>query len=68
MLRTIYAVTWWTLALSTCGTHPWVTITVGMEKYNITAENLYNWDKKGFLISYASAIQRIISLEIFKSE
>ena len=39
-----------------------------MEKYNITAENLYNWDKKDFLISYASATQQIIFLEIFKSE
>ena len=32
------------------------------------AENLYNWDKKGFIISYTSTTQRIISLEAFKSE
>ena len=31
-------------------------------------KNLYNWDKKGFFIGYASATQRIISLETFKSE
>ena len=40
----------------------------GIKKYNITAENLYNWDKKGFMISHASVIQRIIALEAFKSE
>ena len=32
------------------------------------AENLYNWDKKGFLISHTSATQRIISLKTFKSK
>ena len=32
------------------------------------AENLYNWDKKGFLIGHASTTQRIISLEAFKFE
>ena len=40
----------------------------GIEKYNITAENLYNWDEKGFIIGHASATQRIMSLEAFKSE
>ena len=30
-----------------------------MEKYNITAKNLYNWDKKDFLIGYISATQQI---------
>ena len=41
---------------------------VGIKKYNITAENLYNWDEKGFIIGHASATQRIMLLEAFKSE
>ena len=41
---------------------------IGIEKYNITAENLYNWDKNSFVIGHASVTQRIISLEAFKSE
>ena len=39
----------------------------GIKKYNITAENLYNWDKKGFLIGHASITQRIMSLEALRS-
>jgi hypothetical protein len=38
-----------------------------IEKYNITAENLYNWDEKGFIIGQASAIKRIMSLEALRS-
>ena len=38
-----------------------------IEKYNITAENIYNWDEKGFIIGHASATQRIMSLEALKS-
>jgi hypothetical protein len=34
-----------------------------IEKYNITAENLYNWDEKGFLIGQASATKRIMTRE-----
>jgi hypothetical protein len=34
-----------------------------IEKYNITAENIYNWDEKGFLIGQASATKRIMSRE-----
>lgn len=38
-----------------------------MKKYNITAENLYNWDEKGFLIRMASKTQRIMTLEVLQS-
>ena len=38
-----------------------------MEKYNITADSIYNWDEKGFLIGIASATQRIMSLEALHS-
>ena len=39
----------------------------GIEKYNITADNVYNWDEKGFLISMASAVKRIMTLEALES-
>jgi len=29
----------------------------GIEKYNITADNLYNWDEKGFLLGFAHALK-----------
>ena len=38
-----------------------------IEKYNITADTTYNWDEKGFLIGYASAIKRIMTLEAYES-
>ena len=38
-----------------------------MEKYNVTAENIYNWDEKGFLLGIASAVKRIMSKEALKS-
>jgi hypothetical protein len=37
-----------------------------MEKYGITAENLYNWDEKGFLLSLAHAIKRIMTHDALK--
>ena len=39
----------------------------GIEKYNITAENIYNWDEKGFVIGQASATKRVISKEALES-
>ena len=33
----------------------------GIEKYNITAENLYNWNEKGFVIGQSSAVKRIMT-------
>ena len=38
-----------------------------MEKYNVTAENLYNWDEKGFVIGMASATKRIMSKDALDS-
>ena len=38
-----------------------------MEKYNVTAENIYNWDEKGFLLGIASTVKRIMSKEALKS-
>jgi hypothetical protein len=32
-----------------------------IEKYNITAENIYNWDEKGFMIRRLSVWKRILS-------
>jgi hypothetical protein len=38
-----------------------------MEKYHIIAENIYNWDEKGFLLGVASITKRIMSREALKS-
>ncbi|KAF8853236.1 hypothetical protein BDZ45DRAFT_716637 [Acephala macrosclerotiorum] len=38
-----------------------------IEKYHITADNIYNFDEKGFLIGIARTMKRIISLETYKS-
>lgn len=38
-----------------------------VEKYNITAENIYNWDEKGFVIGQATATQRIMNREALES-
>jgi DDE superfamily endonuclease len=37
-----------------------------IEKYHITAENLYNCDEKGFLIGHSSATKRIMTREAYK--
>jgi hypothetical protein len=37
-----------------------------MKDYNITADNIHNVDKKGFLIGIASKIRRIMSREAYK--
>jgi hypothetical protein len=39
----------------------------GIEKYHITAENIYNWDEKGFIIGISNVVKRIISKEALKS-
>jgi hypothetical protein len=36
-----------------------------MEKYNITAENMYNWDEKGFLLGMANELQRIMTKKMY---
>jgi hypothetical protein len=38
-----------------------------IEYNNITADNVYNWDEKGFLIRVIRAIKRIMSKEAYKS-
>jgi hypothetical protein len=38
-----------------------------IEKHRITADNLYNFDKKGFLISLGQTLKQIITLTALKS-
>jgi DDE superfamily endonuclease len=38
-----------------------------MEKYNITADNLYNFDEKGFVIGLGSASKRIMARQALES-
>jgi hypothetical protein len=38
-----------------------------IEKYNITAENIYNMDEKGFIIGFSNVVKRIISVEALQS-
>jgi len=33
----------------------------GIEKYNITAENLYNWDEKGFIIGQSRTAKHVMT-------
>ena len=39
-----------------------------VEKYNLTAENIYNWDEKGFLIGLALKLYRIIGRQAHEEE
>lgn len=38
-----------------------------MEKFSIIADNLYNWDEKGFLLGTASSSKRLMTLEALES-
>jgi hypothetical protein len=38
-----------------------------LNDHDITAENVYNWDEKGFLIGLLKILKRIMSLEAYKS-
>jgi len=38
-----------------------------IEKYNITADNIWNFDEKGFLIGWGRAMKRIMTLSVYKS-
>lgn len=40
---------------------------VAMEKYQITAENMYNFDEKRFIIGVEQAVKRIITREELRS-
>ena len=37
-----------------------------IEKYRITAENIYNFDEKGFLIGFGRSLKRIITQEALR--
>jgi hypothetical protein len=39
----------------------------GIEQCHITAENIYNWDEKGFIIGLAHAVKCIMTLAELKS-
>jgi hypothetical protein len=38
-----------------------------MEKYNVTAENIYNWDEKGFLLGITSVMKRLMTKEALQN-
>ena len=38
-----------------------------IERFNITADHIYNWDEKGFIIGHASAVKRIMSKHAVRS-
>ncbi len=38
-----------------------------IDNYNITADNLYNWDEKGFLIGLARTLKRIMTKKLYDS-
>ena len=38
-----------------------------MEKYNITADNIYNFDEKGFLIGMGSASKHTVTQELLNN-
>jgi len=38
-----------------------------MDDYDITAENMYNWDEKGFLLGLAQKLKRIMTKKMYDS-
>jgi hypothetical protein len=42
-------------------------LTYAIEKHNLTAEYIYNWDEKGFLISMAVVTKRIMSKKAYET-
>jgi hypothetical protein len=42
-------------------------LTIVIEKYRITAENIYNFDEKGFLMGFGRTMKRIMTQEALKS-
>ena len=38
-----------------------------IEKYHITAENIHNWDEKGFVVGQLGRTKRIMSKEAYQS-
>ncbi len=47
----------------------WVSVQLAqvIEKYKITAKNIYNFDKKGFLMGFGRSLKRIITREALES-
>jgi hypothetical protein len=39
-----------------------------IERYYIIAENIYNFDEKGFLIRFSRSLKRVIAKEALKSK
>ena len=42
-------------------------MTFAIEKYNVTADCIYNWDEKGFIIGMAAVTKRIMSKKAYES-
>jgi hypothetical protein len=42
-------------------------LTYVIEKHNLIAEYIYNWDEKGFLIGIAAVTKRIISKKVYET-
>jgi hypothetical protein len=42
-------------------------LTYAIEKHNLIAECIYNWDEKGFLIGMAAVTKRIMSKKAYKT-
>jgi hypothetical protein len=38
-----------------------------IETYRITAENIYNFDEKGFLIGFGRSLKRVMTQEALRS-
>jgi hypothetical protein len=39
----------------------------GIKEYNITAENMYNWDEKGLLLGLAHVVKRFMTRHVLKT-
>src|SRR5689334_20229146 len=44
-----------------------IQLLTAIEKYYITADNIFNFDKKGFLIGFGNTLKRIITKEAYDS-
>ena len=42
-------------------------MTYAIEKHNLTAECIHNWDEKGFIIGMAAVTKRIMSKKAYES-
>lgn len=58
---------WFICAIITTKLLIFIQLIDGIKKYNITADNLYNWDEKGFIIGLANAVRRLMTKEALDS-